>query len=264
VTEADGADGKEGISSEAKDLPGSDSGGEGREAPPGRSVREGTALTREDTEALLDATLDNAKSTLSASELLLEQGLLSQAYTLAHLAQEEASKVTMLFGSWLALLMGWTLDWSRFWKAWTSHDDKNQFMIFNLLFDHMRSASVDPEAPWEAPSSSDEEAVYQAMPDVFSALAEQLKVALPQYKALQKRRLSATYVDFRDGRVVDPRKVASREEIAEFIDAARSLVDWEQTAWANKYLFQEMLPRVTRQMLADAAKFFGPTAPPSE
>lgn len=228
-------------------------------------MRERAPLTREETEALLDTTLDNARSTLSASELLLEHGLLSQAYTLAHLALEEASKVTMLFGCWLALLMGMALDWSRIWKAWTSHDDKNQFMIFNLLFDRMRSANVDPEAPWEAPSSFEEEAFSQAMPAVFSALAEQLKVALPQYKELQKKRLSTTYVDFRDGRVVDPSKVASdREEIAEFIGAARSLVDWEQTAWANKSLFHEMLPRFAGQVLADAEKFFVPAAPPSD
>ena len=82
-------------------------------------MRERAPLTREETEALLDTTLDNARSTLSASELLLEHGLLSQAYTLAHLALEEASKVTMLFGCWLALLMGMALDWSRIWKAWT-------------------------------------------------------------------------------------------------------------------------------------------------
>jgi AbiV family abortive infection protein len=229
-----------------------------RDDPGSKSAR---ALTRADIEALLDATLDNANSTLSAAELLLEQGLLSQAYTLAHLALEEASKVTMLLGSWLGLLMGMTLDWNRFWKAWTSHDDKNQFMIFNLIFDRMRSEHVDPEAPWDPLSSSAEAAALQAMPSVFAALAEQMNVALPQYKALQKKRLSATYVDFRDGRVTDPKTVATKDEVSSLVTAARSPVDWEQLAWANRSPFQDMLPDFAKQVLVEAEKSFA--SPPS-
>jgi AbiV family abortive infection protein len=156
-----------------------------------------------------------------------------------------------------------TLDWNRFWKAWTSHDDKNQFMIFNLLFDRMRSDHVDPEAPWEPLSSSEEAAALQAMPSVFAALAEQMNMTLPQYKALQKKRLAATYVDFRDGRVADPKTVATEDEVSSFVTAARSLIDWEQLAWANRAPFQDMLPDFAKQVLVEVEKSFAsPPAPP--
>lgn len=97
-------------------------------------------LSLEQIAALFDATLGHAKRTLDASELLLANHYLPQAYSLGHIAVEELSKVRLLFAMWLMLATGWgEPDWPNLWKAWSDHGAKNRLLIFARVEEELRS-----------------------------------------------------------------------------------------------------------------------------
>ena len=58
--------------------------------------------------------LDNARELLEDAELLLSHERFTRAYSLAHLASEEMTKLPMVCGVAISILRGEEVDWSKF------------------------------------------------------------------------------------------------------------------------------------------------------
>jgi hypothetical protein len=80
-------------------------------------------------------------------------------------------------------------------------------------------------------------------------------------KNAQKTLQASTYVDFRDGKVVDPEQLVSSDEMKNFINAGKSFIDWEVALWDHKSILQEMITRYAPQFVAEARSFFAREAP---
>jgi hypothetical protein len=63
--------------------------------------------------------------------------------------------------------------------------------------------------------------------------------------------------------VVDPEKVASKEEVGAFLAGAKSLIDWEVALWAHRSLFQETAVPMVSQLIASLAAVVSPEEPSS-
>jgi AbiV family abortive infection protein len=81
-------------------------------------------LTLKQLDAAIDAVLENARSLIDESKLLLRFGFHARAYTLGHIAREELAKVTMFYATGLRILSGNTVDWKRLHKRLRDHKEK--------------------------------------------------------------------------------------------------------------------------------------------
>lgn len=68
--------------------------------------------------------LENAKSLFEEAKLLNMHGYFARAYTLAHICNEELSKIPMLVGVGMDLINGDEIDWKKFNRHLTSHNEK--------------------------------------------------------------------------------------------------------------------------------------------
>ena len=204
---------------------------------------------------MFDATLGHAKRTLAASELLLTSHYLPQAYSLGHIALEELSKVRLLFAFWLMLGTGWSEpDWPGFWKAWSNHGAKNRLLILGRLEEELRS---------EAPPNQDDQGDNDWTPPPPDLIDDQLsqaasriqtlgvlsKAAFPLDRAFNEMRLRATYVDFRNGKVLLPEEMATQVEIEGLHAFAQRTVHSFDTLWPQRGAMQAYAQQVGPRML---------------
>lgn len=75
----------------------------------------------------------NAQSLADEAELLLNNKYFARAYTLAHIAREEISKLYMLFRIGIEVIAGKRYDYKKLQKRLNSHNSKIQF--FSLPID---------------------------------------------------------------------------------------------------------------------------------
>lgn len=66
----------------------------------------------------------NADELIADAHVLRAAGRPTRAYTLAHLAREELSKIGMLFPAGVNVCRGAAVDWKSLWKRFTSHKKK--------------------------------------------------------------------------------------------------------------------------------------------
>lgn len=88
--------------------------------------------------------LQNAQSLYKEALLLENHGFYARAYTLAHICNEELSKLPMLVGIAMDVLNGEAIDWKAFNQRISSHIKKIDFMhVENYLNSEIRSDDSD-------------------------------------------------------------------------------------------------------------------------
>lgn len=79
--------------------------------------------------------LENAKSLYEEARLLANHGFYARAYILAHICNEELSKITMLVGIAMDVVNGEKIDWKKFIKRISNHINKINYMHVENYFD---------------------------------------------------------------------------------------------------------------------------------
>ena len=81
-------------------------------------------LSIEQIELGIKKVLDNSMSLIEEAKTLHDAGFFTRAFTLAHLAREELSKINMLHAAEIYLLLEKPIDWKRLKKRFNSHISK--------------------------------------------------------------------------------------------------------------------------------------------
>lgn len=148
--------------------------------------------------------LDNAVDLLSDARLLLASGRWPRAYALAVLAGEEYGKFQMTV-SMAATSSDETVAWQKYWERFQRHDPK---------LTTWRGQHVDLKDWGPLGSPGDTEWLR-----AWDGRSEQAKVT-------QGKKLSALYVDFRQGRVSLPRSAVSGDDARHLVAAVAEVIDW--------------------------------------
>ena len=82
------------------------------------------SLTVEELHSLRLAIFDNAENLHKEAKLLLEHGMFSRAYLLAHFCFEELGKIPIIIGAIGRFKAGETVDWRKLRKRFYSHTAK--------------------------------------------------------------------------------------------------------------------------------------------
>jgi AbiV family abortive infection protein len=221
-------------------------------------------LSLDETAALFDATLGHAKLTLNASELLLANHYLPQAYSLGHMAVEELSKVRLLFAIWLMLATGWREpDWPGFWAAWSDHGAKNRLLIFGRVEEELRTEfSPNQEVQSQdggAPLTPEQIASQLTQTASFlTELGVLSRAAFPLARNFHEMRLRATYVDFDNGTLLLPEAASSQVEIEAMHRFTQRTVQNLERLWQQRFDMQTAAQKAGSEMLDLMSKsYFG-------
>lgn len=88
--------------------------------------------------------LENAQSLYKEAILLEKHGFYARAYSLAHICNEELSKLPMIVGIAMDVVNGEAIDWKNFNKRISSHIKKIDYMhVENYLNSEIRSDDSD-------------------------------------------------------------------------------------------------------------------------
>lgn len=147
----------------------------------------------------IDALIENASALVKEASLLHEHKHYSRAYTLAHLAREEVSKVTMLFAAGVRIVAGHPVDWKKLRSRFVSHKSK---LMQDTLWGFMSTGLAQTE---EAPQ----------ILGVLSASADGRNDA----------KNNSLYVGFKDGSFLSPSDAISEKTAARTVELARMAVD---------------------------------------
>ncbi len=172
-------------------------------------------LSPDETMELFRRVHGNAQSLATEAQLLLQAGHIARAYALGHLAHEELAKCLGLLNIWVLQLTAGAPPWELFWRKWRQHGFKVQLA---LAGDVLRM--------WvgEQAVAADESGGQQLPPDLddrVRALYRGMEVALPRHTELARLRADATYVDFREGKIVLPTDVINHDMASNMVEAAK-------------------------------------------
>ena len=131
------------------------------------------------------------------ANLLFQNERYARAYVLAQLAGEELSKAVLVLARLLAFRFAGLNPPDRdFWKWWRDHTDKGSFLkSWQDMFGEVKLAQ------WmELPADAAKESIIEAIPLVSRRWGE----AQAHSKSNVGLREDATYVDFRESKVITP------------------------------------------------------------
>ena len=101
-------------------------------------------LKIEEIESARVCVMQNAKSLFEEAVLLEKHGFYARSYALAHICNEELSKIPMLVGVAMDVINGETIDWKKLNRRLTSHLEKlNAMHTQNYLTSDIRSDDSD-------------------------------------------------------------------------------------------------------------------------
>lgn len=153
-------------------------------------------LSINDLHALRLAIYDNAEDLHREADLLLQHGMFSRAYLLAHFCIEELGKIPIVIGVVGSLVRGEDIDWRRVSRRFSSHVEKiasqnGHSYAFGVKLDTVGNS------------------------DIRSLIAA--NQAVP--KSYEKKNLS-TYVDARDGKIFRPSEAIAKEDAVGLVAVA--------------------------------------------
>lgn len=139
---------------------------------------------------------DNAAALYREAELLLQNGMYSRAYLLAHFCIEELGKIPMLIGAMGQLEKNEVVDWKDVKKRFTSHVKKIASQNGHFYaFGRTSEVAGDNGIPWLL-------AANRSVPDSYS-----------------KKNLS-TYVDVKDGAILRPSDAIEKNDAMNLVSYA--------------------------------------------
>lgn len=153
-------------------------------------------LTIKELHSLRMAIFDNAENLHKEAKLLLEYGMLSRAYLLAHFCFEELGKIPIIVGAIAKINSGEVVDWRKLKKRFYNHTEKiasqnHHYYMFGLEPDLLRNT------------------------DLKWLESAQAKVD----RSFEKKNL-ATYVDVKKGAFLLPSEQISQSECEELVKLA--------------------------------------------
>lgn len=154
------------------------------------------ALSIEQLNSLRIAIFDNAAALYREAELLLSNGMCSRAYLLAHFCVEELGKIPIMIEVIVCLENGESIDWRSVKKRFTSHVKK------------ISSQSGHFYAFGRAPELNDDNGISWLV-SANSAVSE----------SYNRKNLS-TYVDVKDGKILQPSDAISNDDAIRLLSYA--------------------------------------------
>lgn len=94
------------------------------------------SLSLKKIDELIEALFNNATSLIDESKLLHNHGYYTRAFSLAHFAREELSKIVMLQAAGMKVISGHEVDWKKLMRRFRNHKDKIRLETINnsLIF----------------------------------------------------------------------------------------------------------------------------------
>lgn len=185
------------------------------------------SLSIKELHSLRLAIFDNAERLHKEAKLLLDHGMYSRAYLLAHFCFEELGKIPIVVGAIGRIKAGKTVDWKRLRKRFYSHTEKiasqnYHYYTFGLELDLLR----DTDVKWL------EEA--QATVD----------------RSFEKKNL-ATYVDVRARSFLLPSEQITQSECKELVNLAFECL---RAHWHSENLTNPVLKELANQSISQIGK----------
>jgi AbiV family abortive infection protein len=178
----------------------------------------------------------NAEQLFREASLLRDHGALDRSLFLHQISMEECAKVDLLGGWATSLLMGMPVDVAKLARAMASHKVKNRMNAYMLTPGEEETAARQ-RGDWKGALEA-----FKAMQSAFHNNSNSAKNA-------------ALYVDFIDGRFVNPSERITADMVAEFAETNRSylglmypmmnmLSKWEANAESTKEVFTRFRQRM--------------------
>lgn len=173
-------------------------------------------LTVEELHSLRLKIFDNAENLQKEAKLLLEHGMISRAYLLAHFCFEELGKIPIIVGAIAKNISTETVDWKKLRKRFYSHTEKivsqnHHYYVFGLEADLLKDSDV----KWLEKSQSTVDWSF-------------------------KKKNLATYVDAQNGNFLLPSEQITQNECEELVKLAFECLraHWHSETLTNPILIE--------------------------
>jgi len=172
---------------------------------------------------LARAALDNASDLLSDAEVLLKEGRYPRALALTVLAAEEFGKHMMCMSA-VGLDLADESEVKKFWKRFRSHAAKYQNWHGQLI-DYI---AINPEEPWNPEGTGPDlwDEMWQDMPKIVEFAMDQ--------------KMSALYVDARNGEPTSPSDLASADLVPNVWESVSLIVKRFGSLWDGADLAEHL------------------------
>lgn len=181
--------------------------------------------------AARSAIFDNAEALQKEAKLLLDHGMHSRAYLLAHFCFEELGKIPIIVGVISRLTKGEEVDWKKVAKRFYSHEAK-----IGSQNGHYYAFGLEPDLIGD------------------SDLNWLLSANKATGESFQKKNL-ATYVDIKSGDILTPQQEITESEAAKMVQFAFECLraHWKSENLTNPILYELEDKRVRLESDADSS-----------